>query len=173
MKHDFKPYLNPVFIETGSYGGDGIKAALEAEFPQIISIELAEKYYNLCKERYPQSNVRLIFGDSLLVLPELLPTINERCTFWLDGHLCGDDTAKGVKAVPLIEELFAIGKHHIKNHTILIDDIRLLRNHEAEWSDLPYCLCDIKEVIRGINPNYKLSYDFGVVKDDILIAQVL
>jgi hypothetical protein len=37
MKHEFKPYLNPVFIESGSYIGAGIVAAWDAGFKKIIS----------------------------------------------------------------------------------------------------------------------------------------
>jgi len=52
MKHDFRPFLNPVFIETGSYTGDGIQAALNSGFTKVISIELVPHYYNLCKKRF-------------------------------------------------------------------------------------------------------------------------
>jgi len=180
MKHDFKPYLNPVFIETGSYGGHGIKSAMDAGFKKVISIEVNDFFYQICKNRFKNYKkvVHLYFGDSIIVLPEVLKTINERCTFWLDGHYMSDPhTAGGAMPVPLMEELKAIAQHHIKNHTILIDDIRLLRNHEAEWKDLPYCICDVEEFIHTINPNYKITYVVGSdgvknVKDDILVAQV-
>ena len=39
MRHDFKKYLNPVFIETGSLQGKGIQAAIDAGFQKVISIE--------------------------------------------------------------------------------------------------------------------------------------
>ena len=178
MKHNFKPYLNPIFIETGSYIGDGIQAALRAHdkdirFEKIISIEVSKHFYDICKARFSQGKVQLYFGDSILVLPEVLKTIDKRCTFWLDAHYMGDpNTEGGMMWVPLMEELKIIAKHHIKNHTILIDDIRLLRDHEAEWKDFPYCVCDVEEFIHTINPNYKITYTFGVVAGDILIAQV-
>jgi len=173
MKHDFKPYLSPIFIETGSYIGDGIKAALNAGFERVISIELSEYYYIYCREKIRDERVTLLHGDSILVLPQVLKDIKERCTFWLDGHFMTDPrTGSGIKIVPLWEELQVIAKHHIKNHTILIDDIRLLRTHTAEWTHLEYCVCDIEELIHSINPEYKISYDHGVEMDDILIAQV-
>ncbi len=173
MKHNFKPYLNPIFIETGSYVGDGIRAALNAGFERVISIELSEYYYIYCREKIQDERVTLLHGDSILVLPEVLKNINERCTFWLDGHYMSDPrTGNGIKAVPLWEELQAIAKHHIKGHTILIDDMRLLRAHDAEWKDLEYCICDVEELIYTINPAYKISYDRGVVANDILIAQI-
>ena len=43
MKHDFKPYPNRIFIETGSYEGDGIQAAIDSgNYDLIISIEFPE-----------------------------------------------------------------------------------------------------------------------------------
>jgi len=175
MKREFEPYPNGIFIETGSYVGMGIDGALKAGFKKIISIEVNDFFYQFCKEKYKDKRdiVHLWFGDSILVLPEVLKTINEKCTFWLDAHYMSDPrTEGGMMPVPLMEELKIIAQHHIKNHTILIDDIRMLRNHEVEWKDLPYCVCDVEEFIYTINPDYKISYDFGEVKDDILIAQV-
>lgn len=173
MKHKFKPYINPVFIETGSYCGEGIQAALMSGFKTVISIELSEHYYNLCKDIFKDdARVKLYFGDSTDVLPEILKDINTPCTFWLDGHWCGDVTACGPNPVPLMEELQAIKNHHIKTHTILIDDMRLLRAHDAEWKDLKYTIHDLENMVRSINPAYTIEYDFGVVRDDILIARL-
>ena len=173
MKHDFKPYLSPVFIETGSYIGDGIKAALKAGFERVISIELSEYYYIYCREKIHDERVTLLHGDSILVLPEVLKDINKRCTFWLDGHFCGDYSEQGIMPVPLMEELKIIATHHIKDHILLLDDMRLLRNHEAEWKDLPYNICDIEEFIYTINSNYTIAYIDGYKKNDILVARVL
>jgi len=172
MKHNFKPYLNPVFIESGSYGGDGIMAALKAGFPKVISIELSEYYYILCRERYKQPNVTLYHGDSVEVLPIILKDITERCTFWLDGHFCGDFTAGQTNPVPLMEELLIIAKHTRNDHTIIIDDMRLLRTHDAEWKDLKYGIEDIENVVRRINPKYQIHYEKGLVKNDILVATI-
>ena len=174
MKRDFAPHLNPIFIESGSYAGWGIDAALAAGFEKIISIEVNDYWYQRCKERFaPLEKVHLYLGDSILVLPEVLEEIDERCTFWLDGHYMTDPTtAGGIIPVPLMVELKIIKRHTRNDHTILIDDIRLLRNHEAEWADLPYGVKDVEEFIYTINPDYKITYTFGEVEDDILIAQI-
>jgi len=177
MKHDFTPYLNPIFIETGSYIGDGIQAALNSGFTQVISIEVNIYFFRRCRARFSRKfakkYIKMYLGDSILVLPKVLKNINERCTFWLDGHYMSDpNTEGGMMPVPLMEELKIIAQHPIKNHTILIDDIRLLRDHKAEWKDLPYGVQDVENFIFSINPEYKITYDFGVVANDILIAQV-
>ena len=116
-------------------------AALLVGFKTIYSIELSEFYYNAYKERFKDNKqVYLIFGDFADELPKLLETINERCIFWLDGHWCGDVSACGRNPVPLMDELLAIKKHPIKDYTILIDNMRLLRAHDSEWKDLQYII---------------------------------
>ncbi len=173
MKHNFKPYLNPIFIETGTYGGDGVNAALSAGFKRVISIEVSNYYYSLCRERFKyKPKVELYFGDSLEILPVILKDINQRCTFWLDGHLCGGYSEQGLLPVPLMEEIQIIAQHPIKNHTFLIDDMSLLRNRVAEWKHLKYTTNDIEKVIRSINPDYSIVYIGGAAKQDILCAEV-
>jgi len=170
-KREFKSYLNPVFIETGSYVGDGIQAALRDGFRKIISIELSDKYHQICKQRFEgNEKVQLYHGNSAELLEGILSKIKYPCTFWLDAHYCGD--VSGNKGVPLMDELKIIAKHPIKTHTILIDDMRLIREKEAEWLDFPYCICDIEELIYAINPKYKIYYVHGTMPDDILIAKV-
>lgn len=174
MKINFRPYLTEVFIETGSGGGEGIMAALKAQFKKIHSIELSDACYARCVERFGhrKRRVKLYHGDSRQILPQILSEINERCTFWIDAHYCGWPTAGEGDSIPIMDELKTIAKHHIKNHTILIDDMRLVRDKEGEWKNFPYCTCDIEEFIHSMNPNYKISYVFGEVENDILIAQV-
>lgn len=173
MKHNFKNYLNPYFIETGTYMGDGVQAAIDANFNKIISIELSEKYYIYSKNRFKDNkNIEIYKGDSINILPTILKEITENCTFWLDGHFSGGDTACGINAVPLKEELDIISKHVIKTHTIMIDDIRLLRTKEKEWCNLNYNLTDIENLIYNINEKYKIIYIDGYKNDDILVAYV-
>lgn len=48
----FRKYPNDFFIETGSFIGDAINSAIITGFKNIISIELADKYYNIAKNRF-------------------------------------------------------------------------------------------------------------------------
>jgi hypothetical protein len=180
MKYDFKQYVNPVFIETGSAGGDGIMAALNSGFKHIISIELSKFYYKICEERfheefvalYPGVKVELHLGDSYEVLSKIISDVDKRCTFWLDAHYCGGESSGYKAGIPIMKELKVIKSHYIKNHTILIDDMRLLRNKPDVWGEIPFSVCDIEEFIYSINSDYKITYDEGITKDDILVAQI-
>lgn len=159
---------NPIFIETGSYVGDGIKNAIFAGFQTIHSIELAEKHYQYCKSYFKYNNaVQLHSGDSIAVLPDILSNLTQPATFWLDAHYSGGDTDFQGSLTPLMKELEIIKNHSIKEHTIIIDDLR-------EWSrDFPaigFGIEDIKAKILEINPNYIFSFADGHTLNDILVA---
>ena len=170
MKHNFKPYYANVFIETGTYVGDGVKAASRAHFPRIISIELSKYYHELAKVNCAGlPGVELYYGDSVTVLKSLLPTINEQCTFWLDAHWCDKHAAGSLHDIPLMRELDIIAEHPIKNHIILIDGMRLLREGTREWQ-VDYTVRDAMKKILTINHKYYVRFGVGITRDDILIA---
>lgn len=164
----FKKYLSNIFIETGSYLGDGIQQAIDVGFSKIISIELSNKYYNICRNRFSNNpNVQIIQGDSYKIMPDVLKNINESVTFWLDGHHSCGDTALGDYWSPLMQELDVIKSHNIKTHTIMIDDMRC-------W-ELPnpvhgFYKEDIFKKLLQINPKYKFSHENGLQENDILIS---
>jgi hypothetical protein len=155
-----------VFIETGTYLGHTSKAAAQIGFKKIYTIEIAHNYYDLAKTNLLQfTQVECIFGDSQIELVKILDSLNETAVFWLDGHFSGGDTGSCIDAVPLYKELELIKTHHIKNHILLIDDIRLLGN---EWETLS--LNGIKDRCLNINKNYKFSFENGYVPNDILVV---
>jgi hypothetical protein len=168
---NFKKYPNEIFIETGSYVGDGIQQALDAGFKSVISIELSDKYYTISSNRFIyNTKVKIIKGDSFKVLPELLKNINEPVTFWLDGHHSCGDTALGDYWAPLIQELDVIKEHPVKTHTIMIDDMRCWQAPNPVHG---FYKDDIFEKLKEINPDYKFTYEDGLEKNDILVASII
>jgi hypothetical protein len=165
-------YINNarVFIETGTHIGTTTQIAVDLGFEKIYTIELADHFYQDAKRKfakYPQ--VECIFGDSSKELVSILNELNESAVFWLDGHWSGGDTASGESPVPLFEELAIIESHHIKTHTILIDDIRLMGNpNEERWNELS--IKETNERCKRINPEYKFMFEDGFIKNDILVA---
>ena len=164
----FKKYKNEIFIETGSLIGDGIQQALDAGFQTVISIELSEKYFSISKERFKSNSlVNIVHGDSYKVLPEIIGLIKTRITFWLDGHHSCGDTALGDYWSPLMQELEVIKNHPIKDHTILIDDMRCWKlPNETHGFYEPQIIEKLKE----INPDYDLIFIDGGSPEDILVA---
>ena len=178
----FIKYPNRVFVETGTYIGDSVQMALDAGFEKIYSIELSKKYYKIAKDRFNYfENVEIIHGDSSEILPILIKNINEPITFWLDAHYSKGDTALGKYCSPLMIELEQIRKTGIKNHTIMIDDIRCW-NKQSDTK--PVCNCpkypcnnfygfytgDLISMLKEINPHYDLIYEDHDVPNDILVA---
>lgn len=164
----FRKHKTPVFVETGSYLGDGIQQALDAGFEKVISIELSDKYFNICKRRFAgDDRVTLVQGDSAFVLGDVLASIQSRVTFWLDGHWSAGDTARGVHTIPLLQELRAIGSHAVKTHIILIDDMRCWKTfnpvHGFEEKDI------FKE-LEALGAHKFEFLDSPHAKNDILVA---
>ena len=185
--------MNPVFIETGTYIGDGVKEALKAGFSEIYSIEIDEKRFLKCKEMFKEnSNVTIILGDSGKVLPSLLKNINKKITFWIDAHYCADGAFIGEKWCPMKEELDAIKDHHIKDNTILIDDWRCMENTHIDYTWVEQqkernvgTVIENKgkvvgflgkkncyNIIKTINSKYEFTFEDGAIENDVLVCTI-
>jgi hypothetical protein len=113
------------FVETGTFRGDTIEA-VRSTFRAVWSIELSHNLAAAARRRFAASpNVQIVEGDSGAILPGLLAHLDGPVLFWLDGHWCGGETAKGEIETPLLAELRAVLARHDAD-VILIDDARLL-----------------------------------------------
>lgn len=165
----FKKYSNPVFVETGTYVGDGVQMALDAGFSSVYSIELSPQLYTRARQRFIDNpHVKIFQGDFETMLFHVIKDIHQPITFWLDGHYSGGPTTHGAKNTAVLEELEQIKRHPIKTHTILIDDMRCC---ETWWFD-GISKQQIIDKVKEINPNYEISYEDGFAPNDILVAQI-
>jgi hypothetical protein len=157
------------FIETGSWRGQGIELAIKSGFDFIYSIELGLKFFEYCKYKFKNNpNVEIILGDSTFELPKLLNNNkNTSFTYWLDGHYSGDDTARGLKESPLIEELDSILKRNINGETIYIDDMRIYRNFDKELNTNT-----IQQIIKKYKPESKIFFEStNFDEEDIMVIE--
>jgi len=171
------------YIETGTYLGEGVKSVLTT-YENIHSIELSEKWYNYNVEQFKQNpNVKIHLGDSKIILPELLNTINEPVTIYLDAHYSGGETAFGEEECPLLFELELL-KMREYDDIIIIDDCRLLGNkgtcgcgpNHPIYPTMNYDWSNITEssVVNLIKPGYTLlknetsQYTDGAVDQYVL-----
>jgi hypothetical protein len=157
------------FIETGTFNGDTI-FALEPYFDKLYTIEISEKYYNNTKEKYEGNKINFILGDSGVVLEKLLPTITEKCIFFLDGHWSGEDTGRSNKDVPLEEEITSINNFYKQNAIIIIDDFRLFGLKKGEdWSKISK-----NKLLNILSSRISKVYhlDSVISKDDRLIIHI-
>lgn len=170
----FKEFPNRVFVETGTYRGDGIQLALDAGFEKIVSVDIDYNNVRFCWDRFDLSHstdkdILIYNGNSGTFLSAMIEKINEPITFWLDSHWqMFDNEPKGQYPWPLLAELAQIRNHHVKNHTIIIDDMLILTHPGVTgWTkDM------IENHLLWINPAYKFEYFSNPVIDSILVAHV-
>jgi hypothetical protein len=132
-------------IETGTYKGQMIWATLE-RFKNIYSIEVFPPLASTAKRlfsKYP--HVKILEGDSSLVMLSLLPDIPEPALFWLDGHHSGYGTGQGAVACPIIAEIEAIKNLRTGIRDVLIiDDARCFTGRDG-YPELSSFLSDLKK----------------------------
>jgi|CXWL01.1.fsa_nt_gi hypothetical protein len=151
-------YNLSILVETGTYKGEMVEA-LSDNFKKIFSIELSETYAKKAQRYFRgQGKVKIIQGDSGEVIGELIKEIDRPTLFWLDGHYSADDTARGKKSTPVMEELSHILRAPDMYHVILIDDARAFGQSE----DYP-TLDALRSFILSLRKNVKV-----ISEDDII-----
>jgi len=133
-----------LFVETGTFKGDGVRHAQSCNaFDEIHSIEILESLANEAKNNFQfDKQVTIHNGDSVSVLKELLPTLKGNTIFWLDAHFPGadlhergyNDEEDEVKRIPLEHEIKLISKRCGKyKDVIIIDDAWLYIDADFAW----------------------------------------
>jgi hypothetical protein len=170
----FSQFQKRIFIETGTFSGDGIQKALDAGFKEIHSLDIDKNFIENSKVRFKGNrNIHLYVKDSSYELQDVMETIKEPVVFWLDAHNGFPDPSKtDVKNTPLLEELDQIKNHPIKTHTILIDDLHCCSTLLFDFLTLDQIIAKVLEV----NPEYTISFvdggDEGEYKNNVLVASI-
>jgi len=153
------------FIETGTYTGDGVRAALAAGFSVVHSIELDPGLYARAEALFRDDpRVTIHHGDSADALPDILSKIppGETCTVWLDAHASGPLPGGRSGGTPVLDEIQAIGRSG-RRCVIMIDDARLFGS--AEWSGVTE-----SQALAEIPSGYRVSREDGHVPGDIIVC---
>ena len=127
----------PNFVETGTYMGETILRFIN-DFKKLFTIELSESLYNNFNLiDYDRTKLKSLLGDSSIVLNEVIKDLEGKTIFFLDGHYSSGNTAKGIKDVPLNEEIKNINELFGYDGLIIIDDLRLFgTKSDEDWADV-------------------------------------
>ena len=135
-----------VFFETGTHIGTSVESAYNLGFERIISIEIQERFYDYCMQRFQPlgawEQIKLFLGDSKDNTPKLIQEwVNGRAMFWIDAHEKGSSYKQDIEAIL---------QHERNDHVIIVDDINqgYIGEDGAKW---------IKETLSKHNPLYKFD----------------
>jgi hypothetical protein len=172
LLNHFKRFNNEVFIESGTFIGNGLKCALDAGFNKCYSVEIHEHLYKKNLNRFDseikKGSVTLFHGDSGTILKSVIADLDRPATFWLDAHISSNYEEKLAKNCPVIEELEFIKNSSIKTHTILIDDLNCFGKEAHDYITLE----QVKSYIISINPEYKFEFLDAAQSKNILVAYI-
>lgn len=158
-----------VFVETGTYMGDGIQRAIDSGYKTVYSCDVNRDLVDQAARRFAGANVHVALGASGDVLPGILSQIDERAVFFLDGHaMPPDPTSKHFSPstlvpgreddpsayAPLRDELELILAHSVKDHIILIDD----RQCFGTWMFNGLTESEICHAVVSSEPEYEFHY---------------
>lgn len=168
----FKKFRNEIFVETGSFIGNGLNCALQAGFDKCYTIEIHPHIFEKVQKRFQaeisQGKIHSYLGNSETILPKIIKQLDKPATFWLDAHISSQYGAKLAKNCPIIEELAAIDQNPIKTHTLLIDDLNCFGRSAHDKITLE----QVKEYIQKINKNYKFDFLDAARPQNILVAYI-
>lgn len=160
--------VTEVFVETGTFAGVTLKAAAEAGFPELHSIDVVADYTEharMTNSHHP--NMHLYTGTSPDILPKILDK-DKHVTFWLDAHFQAykeNETCEKYGECPVLAELQVIfSVAWTRPPIILIDDAHMFdgtskkRYKDSDWPTV--------EQIKAMLPE---GYNMKIL-DDILVV---
>lgn len=144
-----------IFVETGTYKGEGVQAALSAGYSKIITFEIDSEVLEETKNKFKDSDkIEFILGSSAeQCFKDVIDTLKEPVIFWLDAHRMH----KGFVENPLYTELDVISQSKLP-HVILIDDVRLFPTKNFKIS-----FDGIEKILNKYNRKY--TTEFGTIRD--------
>ena len=102
---DYTPEKYSVFIETGTNHGDTV-GNLAPHFTRLLTVEISPDLIKKAHEKHgSNTNITFINGDSMMVLSQVIKDITTPSIILLDAFWSGGDSGRGLKDVPLAEEL--------------------------------------------------------------------
>lgn len=145
-------------VETGTQYGD-TPYLFRDKFDTIYTIELSSSLAAMARKRFRRfPHIKVIEGDSGERVAELLPMLQSKTLFWLDGHYSAGLTARGATDCPIYAELQSIADLCPVPYVILIDDARCFGCDK----DYP-SLTDVEAFVRSELPNHYMGVNNDII----------
>jgi hypothetical protein len=144
-------------VETGTYYGEMV-AAMKRRFDRIYSIEFAPELAERAQRKFAgEGHIKILPGDSRVIMPEVLAQLNARALFWLDGGYFMW-SGKESDQQRLSAELEMILSHRFP-HIVLLDDARGLTGRNG----IP-TVSHIKAFIEGKFSNRQVRVEHDILR---------
>ena len=146
-----KMFHNPVYIETGTFRCESLRAAIDADcFERFVTIELDDDLAQTalrCFRNDPR--VTCMHGSSAARLAEALRMVgDDPATVYLDAHGLAGKTDGSPS--PLIDELRTLAEFKRRDDTIIIDDAGVFgRAFRANVTE-----ADVRRLLDAIRDDY-------------------
>ena len=147
-----------ILFETGTQYGD-TPWLFRSHFESIYTIELSPMLAAMARTRFRRhTHIKVVEGDSGEKLAELLPSLQSKTLFWLDGHYSAGVTARGSSDCPIYAELRSIADLCLVPYVILIDDARCFGSDK----DYP-SLTDLEAFVRSALPSHYMGVNNDII----------
>ncbi|HEX6743691.1 MAG TPA: glycosyltransferase [Solirubrobacteraceae bacterium] len=126
----FRTRAHRTLLESGTFMGDTVEYFMP-HAARIISVEVEPKLFADAQRKFDgATNVEIVFGDALHLIPEIVAHLDDPPLIWLDGHFSEGVTGAGDEIEPAASILARLGGVGAPaGTTIVVDDLRLFGLH--------------------------------------------
>ncbi len=177
-----------IYFETGMWDprmNISAKKALRCRFDRVYTIELCREWIyfgeQIFKEELESGRLKMMLGDSnhlkdiIMNDESIQKDLREKTMFFFDAHVDNAMIYNAKNQCPLMNEMDVLFSLERKDHVLLFDDVRILKNPRP-WGEWGYgemiFLDEIIKKIHELNPEYVIEYLNGYTENDVLYAYV-
>jgi hypothetical protein len=157
-----RKYSLRTLVETGTYYGEMV-AALRTQFDRIDSVESVPELAGAATRKFQSHpHVRILEGESQIVIPTILQSLTAPAIFWLDaGYYKWDGLPRNKQRLAM--ELEAIFSDRVGGHVVLIDDADTLEFRMGE-SPVPRNAAELEANLSAAFPARRVEIRDNIVR---------
>lgn len=149
-------------VETGTYLGD-TTWWFRNDFERLYTVEVDPFLHAQAQRRFARlPHIEPLLGDSSTVLAGIVPRIERKALYWLDGHYSAGITGTGETHCPVRDELESIYGLAKSPFVIVIDDARCFGQDSGYPS-----LADIRDRVASLSG----GRDVVTVENDMILIR--